>query len=146
MIIGMFIGKKLSINDWNDSQTKVNLTSWDGSTVVPNITIEVNKYPDDWWGIVYTNPAWDSTEDTHLVWATAKVNSRTIEDSINNSGYPKGLRQKVTTHEIGHALGLGHPSASTDAVQAIMHQGWNGYAFVQGYDVYWINNRYDHED
>lgn len=66
-------------------------------------------------GRAYTNPSWDRSSDTTLTWATAVVNSRTIENSINN-GRPTALR----SHEIGHTLGLAHPSSSSRV--AIMQQ------------------------
>lgn len=135
-----------SISDWNSSQNKIELVPWDSNEIsVPQMNIVVDRYPDEWWG----NASWSSPvynevdEDAHYAWASPRINSKTVEESIDG-GNPTGLRQKVVTHEIGHNLGLGHPSASTSSVDAIMHQGWNGYKTVQTHDVNWINYRYSH--
>ncbi|RXZ81044.1 hypothetical protein EBB07_16575 [Paenibacillaceae bacterium] len=134
-----------SINDWNSSQNKIKLVPWNSSqSVIPQMSIVVDRYADDWYGNAsWSNPVWNITSDDHYIWATPRVNSRTIEEAISK-GENANLRRKVVTHEIGHNLGLGHPSASKTSVNAIMHQGWNGYSTVQTHDVEWINFRYNH--
>jgi hypothetical protein len=99
----------------------------------------IESLPNDSWGYAVTSPSYTVTSDATLNWATANINTRTIENSISN-GTSSSVRQKVITHEIGHTLGLAHPSDSGRV--SIMQQGWNGYSTVQPSDVTWINNRY----
>lgn len=129
-----------SVNDWDSSQSYINFVPWDSSQYPqPFLDIVVDSRAMDSWGQAVTNPSWQSTSDTHLITAAAIVNSRTIENSIDN-GTPTAVRQKVTTHEIGHTLGLAHPSDSSRV--SIMQQGWNGYSTVQSSDLDWIEFRY----
>lgn len=132
-----------SINDWRTSQSHVDFTPWDSSTYPrPFLDIVIDSLPNESWGYAVTSPAYDVTSDTTLNWATANINTRTIENSIS-AGTPTAVRQKVITHEIGHTLGLAHPSTNRTAV---MQQGWNGYSTVQPTDVDWINFRYTNDD
>ncbi|GGP13273.1 hypothetical protein [Oceanobacillus neutriphilus] len=129
-----------SVNDWDNSQNYIDFVPWDSSQYPqPFLDIVVDSRAMDAWGQAVTNPSWQSTSDTTLITTSAIVNSRTIENSINN-GTPTAVRQKVTTHEIGHTLGLAHPSNSSRV--SIMQQGWNGYSTVQSSDIEWIEFRY----
>src|SRR5699024_896465 len=130
-----------AVNDWNNSQSYVDFVSWDSSTYPnPFLTIDVDSRSFNGWGKATTNPSWKATKDTTLITATAAVNSKNVEDAINNDNRPANLRRKVITHEIGHTLGLAHPSNSSR--KTIMKQGWNGYSTVQSSDLDWIEYRY----
>lgn len=130
-----------SIADWNGIQSKVKIVPRPSNSKYANpfLNIVIDSKAYDSWGKATTNPVYSSSTDTTLIWATATINSRTIEQAIKEGTSPQ-VRQKVITHEIGHTLGLAHPSDSSR--KSIMKQGWHDYNNVQPSDVTWINFRY----
>lgn len=125
------------ISDWNNNQGHVRFILDD--IIVANTIVTVNRF--DWagWGDTVSN-ADCAQVSSHLIWSDVYLNSRTIEDSIND-GTPGGLRQKVGAHELGHSIGLGHPADPN--VTAIMKTGWNGYNTVQQWDVNMLTAHFD---
>lgn len=121
----------LALDDWDTSQTYVNFDV-PGSGEPVDTYIIVDQYAaDPAWGWVQSDPTPCGSVSSHLSWADVYMNSSTIEASIR-SGRPETLRRKVATHELGHSVGLGHPSDSS--VTAVMKQGWNGYYTIQTWD------------
>lgn len=71
-------------------------------------------------------PSWSGNWSHSII----NINTSTL---MNKS---LSLQKKVVAHEIGHALGLDHPSPDSTHknIKAIMKQGDNGYYTIQAHD------------
>ncbi|MBI2917895.1 MAG: matrixin family metalloprotease [Chloroflexi bacterium] len=121
-------------SNWNSEQSYIDFDKITSGT--PDTWVAVDDDPNEpAWGFIASSPdPCYVTSDTHTEWADVWLNSDSIEYSIDVNGRPTTLRQKVPAHEMGHSLGLAHPSVST-STEAIMHQSWQGYYTVKPRDV-----------
>ncbi len=90
----------------------------------------------DYWGVTTLyDGAWNECLDCRYGHAKVFLNRSELDAE------PIEVRLKTATHELGHVLGLAHPTKN-DRTPQIMRQGWNGYDTPQTQDVANLNALY----
>jgi hypothetical protein len=119
--------------NWNDIGTKVHLTQWHPPLVAPQITVYDRNSNDTYWGItIPANLCYSCTYSNTSIYL--------VQGTMDRLG--DFMRTKVSTHEIGHALGLAHPIESGLVVGSIMNQGNLLYNKPQPFDTSTLNGLY----
>lgn len=118
--------------NWTNTPTKVYVQNWPG---VP-YALEISAYDTydsttDALAWTVNSPCWTCTYSSSVI----HLNQRTM-DPLSDF-----MRTKVSTHELGHAIGLAHPPSTLTAT-SIMKQGYLNYNTPQSYDIRDVNNLY----
>jgi hypothetical protein len=102
--------------NWNNAGTKVHLQAWPGVPEAINIPIVDVNLSDTWWGMTLFA---DDCLNCGYTRNSIELNQRTLDPE------PDEQRTKTATHELGHALGLEHPSeyGVSTSVPSVMWQG-----------------------
>ncbi len=125
---------------WNQTDSPaafVRTDSADMSTVQLLVCTGFDDGPQsDYWGVTTLyDAAWNECLDCRYGHAKVFLNRSELDAETID------VRLKTATHELGHVLGLAHPTRN-DRTPQIMRQGWNGYDTPQTQDVANLNALY----
>lgn len=100
---------------------------------VPPIYGQARLFRKRWWGYSEISPPYLEYEYAYARIAVEAFWFAEESYTTYGLGHPD-LGKKIVSHEIGHTLGLGHPTSVGTQTPAVMHQGWRGYWLPQQHD------------
>ena len=112
--------------NWSNAGTKIRVAQWPGIPRAIHIPVGDTRTSQNWWGMTM----WDTTADGTIASVSISLNQRTLDRERDF------MRTKVSTHELGHALGMDHPAECgiSSKTKSVMHQGPLSYNTPQAHD------------